>query len=226
MKIISLRTLYKLAAVGALVGNVTYIYYGGLNTLDIQTGTLKGQVFLYKDLGDEKGTSKSIILKNLQSDLKELEQYKYTLTSVFFDDAKIDSKPHYPARGHQRLVVGAMFDPSQKALIKEFISKHQEYHAVITRDMDVLSGKFPYKGPFSLKIINFRNIYSKIMAYGRSQQLVNNATDYFVEQYPFANHNKDYVEIMVPFGENKRQLETSTLPIPLKSGPVAQTIGS
>lgn len=226
MKIISLKTFFKVLALGTFAGNVTYLYYGGLSPLNPNQSIFKGQVFLYKDLGDEKGKSKSVILKNLQSDLKELEQHKYTLTSVFFGDTKIDSKPHYPARGHQRLVVGAMFDPSEKALIKDFINKHREYHAVITHDMDVISGKFPYKGPLSLNIINFRDIYSKIMAYGKSLQLVDSTTAYFIEQYPYVNQDQDFVEIMIPFGKNRKQLETSTLPIPLGSGPVTQLIES
>jgi len=226
MKFLSLKTFFQLSAFGALVGNVTYLYYGGLKPLDMKKNSLKGQVFLYKDLGDEKGTSKFTIIQNLQYDLQELKDYNYTLTSIFFDDAKIDSKPTYPARGHQRLVVGAMLDISQKALIKEFINKHKEYHAVITKDMEVLSVKFPYKGEFTFTIMNLRHFYSKIMAFGSSSKLFDKATAYFVEQYPFVNQEKNFVEIMVPFGENMRQLETSTLPIPLGSGPVAETIGN
>ncbi len=226
MKFLSFSSLFKVATSLAAAGAGAYIYYGGLTNVKIQKANLKGQVFLYKDLEDEKGSSKAKIISHLQSDLQDLRAKGYTLTSVFFDDARPDQASHFPARGHQRLVVGAMLAPEQMAAAKEFMNKHPEYCAVETRDMKVLRSEFPYKDRISFNIANMKNIYSKIMGYGNENRIVDNVTGYFVEQYPFANSNKNSIQIMVPYGENKRQLETSTLPMAPYGGPVAHFLGS
>jgi len=225
MKFLTPSSLFKIAASFAMAGTGAYIYYGGFNNIHVEKSNLKGQVFLYKDLEDEKGSSKSKIISGLQSDLKDLGSKGYTLTSVFFDDARPDQASHFPARGHQRLVVGAMFDPSQREIVKEFMHKHPEYCAVETRDMEVLKTEFPFKNGLSFNIMNLKDIYSKVMRYGGESKVVDNVRGYFVEQYPFANTGKNSIQIMVPFGQNMRQLETSTLPTALHSGPVEQFIG-
>jgi len=225
MKFLSFTSLFKAAASLAAAGAGAYVYYGGLADVKVQKTNLKGQLFLYKDLDDEKGSSKAKILSTLQSDLQDLKAKGYTLTSVFFDDARPDQASHFPARGHQRLVVGAMLGPEQRLAVKEFMNKHPEYCAVETRDMEVLKAEFPFKDRISFNIANMKNIYSKIMSYGNENRIVDNVTGYFVEQYPFVNSSKRSIQIMVPYGENKRQLETSTLPMAPYGGPVAQFIG-
>ena len=225
MKFLSPSALFKIAASFAMAGTGAYIYYGGFNNIRVEKSNLKGQLFLYKDLEDDKGSSKSTIISGLQSDLSELGSKGYTLTSVFFDDARPDQASHFPARGHQRLVVGAMFDVAQSDAVRKFMKRHPEYIAVETRDMEVLKTEFPFKDRLSFNLMNMKNIYSKVMRYGSENKIVDNVTGYFVEQYPFANSGKSSIQVMVPFGKNMRQLETSTLPTALHSGPVEHLLG-
>lgn len=220
MKSLQPKTFLKLAASVALAGGGLYAYVGGMSPLQYQESSLDSQIFLYRDLGSDRGSGKSKILRDLQSDLNSLGTQDYTLTSVFYNDAKPDDFIRNSVKGHGRLVVGAMMNPSHKELAKEFMNQHREYHAVETQSMHVLSAAFPYRGALSYWMLNLNNAYSKMMGYGIQKNLVDQSTGYFVERYPFVNGGKPSVEIMIPYGPNSKQLETSTLPTPWRSGPV------
>lgn len=211
--------LFKITASLGVAASGLFLFYGYVTPVQIQDQKLKSSIFLYRDLGGEKGSSKTRILNHLQADLSDLGSADYTIASVFYHDSRIDNME--APKGHQRLIVGAMLDPSQAATVQNFIIDHPEYTATEIKDMDVVGMKFPYRGSLSFSMLNFRDIYGDVMKFASQKKGVRGDDSYFIEQYPFVNGKKNNIEVMMPYGNNMRQLDIGRLQVPLYAGPVS-----
>lgn len=216
-----MATFSRLIKIAASLGAATsglFLFYGWVTPVRIQEEKLNSTIFLYRDLGGEKGSSKTRILNHLQSELTDLGSVDYTMASIFYHDSSIDHLDG--SRGHKRLVVGAMLDPSQAATVQNFLRNHPEYTATETKDMEVVGMKFPYRGSLSFSMLNFRDLYGDMMKFASQKKSVRDDESYFIEQYPFVNGKRNNIEVMVPYGNNMKQLDIGRLQVPLSTGPV------
>jgi len=185
-------------------------YMGSFSPVKMDDSKISSQLFVYKDqIGDYKNKASNLL--QVKKDLSDISGKNYTITSVFYDN------PLYVKdKSKERSVIGAMIDPAERLRVEQFLSKHPDYHVVETSDINTVSTKFPYRNNLSFSFMGWKGLYNRLCRYSTENKNVKSEERFVVERYPYLSGGEKVVEVMVPYGNNARQLNLSALPTPPK----------
>jgi len=183
---------------------VGYLYFGMHKPTDIRDSELPSRLFVYRPFkGDYWDMGPA--LKKMSQDFTGFDKDQLTLAAFYYDNPR-----NMMDRSAGRAVLGGLFDPTQRAVVDDFLKKHEEFRLLETQPVKTLNTEFPYRGYMSFRLSRFKKIRSKAYRYGFKNHKFTNEDRHLVglmELYPFLNGRERKIQVQIPYGKNVDQFK-------------------